>query len=178
MQELEKHDTELVEIDRTLDKARKEKDTANDKHTYSINNLTAAHNRTKGLLLQRREITQQLKLMEKELQYLQFLEEQQEEKKELRPVIDDKKSEISQLRGNLEPIDWEIAIDDTQEAHLEQLQQATNELVKKCVLVGELERMRAKVVADLKSERRKVDLLLMQSAATTTGEGLMKEVEV
>ena len=177
-QEVEVHDNELTTIECLLDQSRKEKAFACSKHVHGKNNLTAAYNKTKRLLHERREVKQQLKLKEKELQYLQILQKQQEENEDLRAIIEAKEAEIMLLRESLDGLRQDLESSQEEAKSLrEQLHQSTNELAGKSVHVQQLERTRADLMTILESERRRVDQLLMQSAATGMGE-IVKEVKV
>ena len=177
-QEVEVHDNELTTIEDLLDRSRKEKTFARSKHICGKNNLTTACNKTKRLLHERREVKQQLKLKEKELQYLQFLQKQQEENEDLRAIIEAKEAEIMLLRESLDGLRQKLESSREEANSLrEQLCQSTIELAEKSADVRQLERTRADLMTILESERKRVDQLLMQSAATGMGE-IGKEVKV
>ena len=109
------HDNELTTIEDLLDRSRKEKAFARSKHVRGKNNLKTVHNKTKRLLHERGKVRQQLKLKEKELQYLQFLQKQQEENEDLRAISEDlraiieaKEAEIMLLRESLDSLRQEL----------------------------------------------------------------------
>ena len=177
-QELRVHDNELTIIKDLLDRSRKEKAFARSKHVHDKNNLMTVHNKTKRFMHERREVRQQLKLKEKELQYLQFLQKQQEKNEDLRAIIEAKEAEIMLLRESLDGLMLKLESSQEEAKSLrEQLHPSTIELAEKSAEVRQLERTRADLMTILESERRRVDQLLMQSAATGMGD-FVKEVKV
>ena len=121
----------------------------------------------------------QLQEKQQELSYLQLLQEQQEENEELKAIIGRKEAEVRQLRESMQVVEKELH-NAKDENHLlrEQLQQTAKDLTEKSARLQEVERAKVELRADLEHERRRIDRLLMQSAASTSRETYTGEIKV
>ena len=183
--EVEAYDQHLSEVTHSLEQARKWRGDVINKRIYARREATSAHARVKVLLERRKEMGRQLQLRNKELSFLQQLqgqlresEEGKREREELKEVLMHKDVEVRQLQEQLREVEKELGCA-REKAHSlrEELQRVTVELAEKSARVQELERTRDKLEGYLDWERRRVDMLLIQSTACTK-EALLKEIKV
>ena len=177
--ELAANEQRLIKISQSLEQTKKEKLTVRRKFSHHKHILTVSHTKSRKLLEKAVEVRRQLQEKQQELHYLQLLQEQKEENEELKAIIERKVAEVRQLREILQVVEKELqnAKDKNRELR-EQLQQTATELVDKSARLQELERVRVELRADLEYQRRWIDQLLIQSAASTSRETYNGEIKV
>ena len=179
---LETDDQRLVKVTCSLEQARKWKEAVAKKRICARHEATSAHARVKVLLQRRKEVVRQLQLRQKELSFLQQLQGQlregERETQEVREVLTQKDVEVRQLQEQLSELEKELgcAREEVQSLR-EKLQIVTEELADKSARVQELKKAKAELKEYLDMESRRVDMLLMQSSASSK-EALLKEVKV
>ena len=174
-QEVETYDQQLNEVTHSLEQARKWRVDVTNKRIYARHEAASAHVRVKVLLEKRKEMGRQLQLRKKELNFLQQLqgqlrksEEGKREKEELREVLIQKDEEVRQLQEQLSELEKELECAREEACSLrEELQRVTVELERESARVQELEGARDKLEGYLNGERRRVDMLLIQSTASS-----------
>lgn len=118
---------------------------------------------------------EQLRIEEREQHFLQLCH-QEEEKKELKAIVDNKQKKIEQLQSNL--METEVKLKEAQTQGHNRLRQARRELEASCRGVQKLERERTELQDKVNKKRRKVDQTLIQTAATFPTQEPVQEVEV
>ena len=184
-QEVEAYDQRLSEVTNFLEQARKWRGDVTNKRIYARREAASAHARVKVLLERRKEMGRQLQLRNKELSFLQQLqgqlresEEGKRNKEDLREVLMHKDAEVRQLQEQLREVEKELGCAREKTCSLrEELQRVTVELEEKSASVQELVRTRDKLEGYLDWERRRVDMLLIQSTASSS-QALFKEIKV
>ena len=184
---VEADEQQLCVVTNLLAQATQLSVTASNKRILTKHQATSAHMRVKMLLEKKSEVERQLKLRQSELRFLQHLQghlrESEDggwdrEDEELGKVLIQKDEEVRRLQEQLSEVEKELA-GAREEAHSlsEELQRVTVELEEKSARVQELEREMDKLEGYLDWERRRVDMLLIQSTASSK-EVLLKEIKV
>ena len=185
--EVETYDQRLSEVTHSLEQARKWRGDVTNKRISARREAASAHVRVKVLLEKRKEMRRHLQLRNRELNFLQQLqgqlresEEGEQEREELREILMHKDVEVRQLQEQLREVEKELECEREEARSLrEELQRVTAELADKSARVQELERTRDKLEGYLDGERRRVDMLLMQStAAASSIETFLREIKV
>ena len=184
---VEADEQQLCEVTNLLAQATQLSVSARNKRTLTKHQATGAYMRVKMLLEKKNEVERQLKLRQSELRFLQRLQGHLRESEdggwdregeELGKVLIEKDKEVRRLQEQLREVEKELA-GAREEAHSlrEELQRVTVELAEKSTRVQELERTRDKLEGYLDWKRRRVDMLLIQSTASST-QALLKEIKV
>ena len=182
---MEGYDQRLSEVTHSLEQARKWRGDVIKKRIYARREAASALARVKVLLERKKEMGGQLQLRKKELSFLQQLqgqlskrEEGEREREELRQVLIHKDAEVRWLQEQLREVEKELGwAREEARSWMEKLQSVIVELAEKSARVQGLERERDKLEGYLDWERRRVDMLLMQST-TSSKEALLKEIKV
>ena len=183
--ELEGDDHQLSEINHALEQALKERVSARNKRLHTRQEADGAYVRVEVLLEKRKEVEKQLQFRQRELRFLQQLqgkqmerEEEEREREELKSVLMRKDAEVMQLQDQLREVERELGGAREEASSLrEELQRVTVELEGKSATVHQLEQERDRLEIYLDRENKKVEMLLIQSAASSK-EALQKEIKV
>ena len=181
--ELEGDDQQLSEINHALEQELKERVSARNKRLHTRQEADGAYVRVEVLLERRKEAERQLQIRQRELRFLQQLQGQQmereeEEREELKAVLMSKDIEVRQLQDQLSEVEGQLGRAREEARKLrEELQMVTVELEVKSATVRQLERERDRLEINLDRENKKVEMLLIQSAASSK-EALQKEIKV
>lgn len=151
-----------------------------------------AYSKVKILLERKKAVGKQLQMRQRELKFLQQLERQlrereevgrdreegEREKEDLREILVFKDAEVRDVQKQLREVEKELGCVIEEACSLrKELQSVNVELAEKSAKVQELEKTKDKLEGYLDGERRRVDMLLMQSAASSK-EVLIKEIKV
>ncbi len=162
-----------------MEAAKKDEKTAKE-NTLSIKGAMEDERMSlKSLAEQELVVKEQLRSKERELHFLQQLQRQARENKELNSIIENKEKEIRRLREDLQQREGKLtsAREDVYRLR-SQLRQARRELEASCSRVRELEGERAELQAEVNRERREVDHRLMEAAAAIPTQEPAQEIEV
>ena len=184
---VEADEQQLCEVTNLLAQTTQLSVSASNKRILTKHQATSAHMRVKMLLEKKSEVERQLKLRQSELRFLQQLQRhlrksedggRDREGEELGKVLIEKNKEVTRLQEELREVEKELECA-REEVHSlrEELQIVTVELAEKSARVQELERTRDKLEGYLDWERRRVDMLLIQSTVSSK-EVLLKEIKV
>ena len=183
--DLEDKDRELERKQQVLQCAQTKKTHARQRVARIKQTLLTTHAKTTWLLKAKNELEVELKLKKQELMFLEALhksniEKEQLTKEDLKFTIQNKEAEIKRLQDQVQDLDGQLKSERKEAIQLrEELSQATKDLERKSGQVWELERTRSELRSDLENERKRVDMLLMQTtAATISKEDHIKEIEV
>ena len=183
--ELEGDDQRLSRINHALEQATNGRVSARSKLLHTRQEADGAYVRVKVLLERRKEVERQLQFRQRELRFLQQLqgqqrerEEEEREREELKAVLMRKDAEVRQLQDQLREVERELGGAREEASSLrEELQRVTVELAEKSATVRQLERERDRLEIYLDRENKKVEMLLVQSAASSK-EALQREIKV
>ena len=183
--ELEGDDQQLSEINHALEQALKERVSARNKRLHTRQEADGAYVRVEVLLERRKEAERQLQFRQRELRFLQQLqgkqserEEEEREREELNIVLIRKDAEVRQLQDQLREVERELGCAREEARSMrEELTRVTVKLEEKLAQVRQLERERDRLEIYLDRENKKVEMLLIQSAASSK-EALQKEIKV
>ena len=176
-------DQQLSEIKHALEQALKERVSARNKRFHTRQEADGAYVRVEVLLERRKEVERQLQFRQRELRFLQQLQGQQmereeEEREELNIVLIRKDAEVRQLQDQLREVERELGgAREEARSMREELTRVTVKLEEKLAQVHQLERERDRLEIYLDRENKKVEMLLIQSAASSK-EALQKEIKV
>ena len=183
-QELEVDDEHLTEINHALEQAAKCRVSARSKQLQTRQEVDDAYVRVKVLLERRKGVEKQLQIRQRELRFLQQFQEQQREREEereseeLKAVLMSKDAEVRQLQDQLGEVQGELACA-REETHSlrEELQRVTAVLAEKSAELQQLEWAKAMLEIYLDRETKKVEMSLIQCAASSK-EALQREIKV
>ena len=183
--ELEGDDQRLSRINHALEQATNGRVSARSKRLHTRQEAGGAYVRVKVLLERRKEVERQLQFRQRELRFLQQLqgqqgerEEEEREREELKTVLMRKDAEVRQLQDQLREVEKELGGAREEASSLrEELQRVTVELAEQSATVRQLERERDRLEIYLDRENKKVEMLLVQSAASSK-EALQREIKV
>ena len=184
---VEADEQQLCEVTNLLAQATQLSVPASNKRILTKHQATGTHMRVKMLLEKKNEVERQLKLRQSELRFLQQLQGHLRESEDggwdregekLGMVLAQKDEEVMRLKEQLREVEKELECA-REEAHnlRKELQRVTVELAEKSTRVRELEREKDKLEGYLDWKRRRVDMLLIQSTASSK-EALLKEIKV
>lgn len=157
-------------------KAQRERVILKQRFAQARKNALDVQAKATRLIDQRKKIEGQLELKQYELELLRSAEK---DKQKLQKIIDSKDIEIKHLQEQLQVINAELEVTRKEGYDFrEQLQQVTKELEVKSAEVRLIERSRMELRADLDSERKRVDMLLMQRTASASGDTIEMEVSL
>ena len=140
-------------------KAQRERVILKQRFAQARKNALDVQAKATRLIDQRKKIEGQLELKQYELELLRSAEK---DKQKLQKIIDSKDIEIKHLQEQLQVINAKLEVTRKEGYDFrEQLQQVTKELEVKSAEVRLIERSRMELRADLDSERKRVDMLLM-----------------
>ena len=173
--ELEGDDQRLSKINHALEQATKERVSASNKRLHARREADSTYAWVRVLLERRKEVARQLQFRQRGLRFLQQLQGQQREREEegrereeLNAVLVSKDAELRQLQDQLREVEKELGCArDEVHSLREELQRVTVELAEKSADVRHLERERDRLEIYLDRENKKVEMVLIQSAASS-----------
>ena len=160
-----------------LEESKREKSVLNQQLTNIKQKVKLTHTKTVKLIHERVDIEKQLELREQEIEFLKS--SNLKESQQFQSIIRQREEEIKQLKEQLSAVEGQLSSKRKQAKDLrEKLNQTEKELATKSAEAQELEKSNGKLEAYLDSERKRVDLLLMQMTAASSQQQYTRELEV